>query len=77
MNKSQLRQSLIIWGNNSGENDPLETTKKISNCRKLMDAFLDGKLPLQDYLDLIESQGVDMDDYASTTASNLRHFQLV
>lgn len=77
MLKSELRKSLVLWGNNSPEHDPLETTKKINNCRKLMDAFLEGKLPLEDYLNLIESQGVDMDDYSQTVSANLRDFQLV
>lgn len=77
MMKSDLRKSLIVWGGNSENSDPLETTKKVSNCRKLMDAFLDGKLPLDDYLELIEVQGLDMDDYAETVSSNLRFFNLV
>ncbi|MGK7880511.1 MAG: hypothetical protein AB4060_10485 [Crocosphaera sp.] len=75
--KSDLRKSLIVWGGNSGNSDPLETTKKVSNCRKLMDAFLEGKLPLDDYLGLIEAQGLDLDHYAETVSSNLRFFNLV
>ncbi len=42
-----------------------------------MDAFLSGQLPLQDYLDLIETQGVDMDNYSETVATNLKDFHLV
>lgn len=76
MNKSDLRKSLILWGNRSPEHDPLQVTKKVSNCRKLMDAFLEGKLPLEDYLCLIEDQGVNMDHYDKTVSSNLKHFEL-
>ncbi len=73
---SDLRKSLIIWGNGSPQSDPSDVCSKLNNCRKLMDAFIAGKLPLQDYLDLIETQGVDMDDYSETVAANLKDFHL-
>ena len=42
-----------------------------------MDSFLDGKLPFQDYLDLMEDQNIDMDSYAETVSTNLRDLDLV
>ncbi|CCQ50137.1 hypothetical protein CWATWH8502_806 [Crocosphaera watsonii WH 8502] len=42
-----------------------------------MDSFLEGKLPFQDYLDLMEAQNIDMDSYAETVSTNLRDFNLV
>ncbi|WP_197091321.1 hypothetical protein [Crocosphaera watsonii] len=50
---------------------------QLDNCRKLMDSFLEGKLPFQDYLDLMEAQNIDMDSYAETVSTNLRDFNLV
>lgn len=77
MNKGKLRQSLILWGTPDAETDMNDLTERLNNCQKLMDLLIDGKLPLHDYLELIEAQGVDMDDYAETTANNLRSLQLV
>ncbi len=77
MNKGNLRQSLMLWGTPDTETDIHDLVERLNNCRKLMDLLIDGKLPLQDYLDLIESQGADMDSYAETTSNNLKDFQLV
>lgn len=75
--KGDLRKSLFIWGNTSPTSDLSDVCSKLNNCQKLMDAFLSGQLPLQDYLDLIETQGVDMDNYSETVATNLKDFHLV
>ncbi len=77
MLKGDLRKSLIIWGNPSPGEDLSALCSQLDNCRKLMDAFLEGKLPFQDYLDLIEAQGIDMDNYEKTVSTNLKDFQLV
>ena len=77
MNKADLRKSLFLWGTADPETNTTELVKRLHNCQKLVDAFLQGKLPVNDYLDLIEAQGVDMDDYAETTSSNLTYFGLV
>ena len=75
--KGDLRKSLIIWGNPSPNRDMTDLCSQLDNCRKLMDSFLEGKLPLQDYLDLMEAQNIDMDSYAETVSTNLRDFNLV
>lgn len=77
MLKGDLRKSLIIWGNPTPETDISALCSQLDNCRKLMDAFLEGKLSLGDYLGLIEAQGIDMDDYEKTVSTNLKDFQLV
>ncbi len=76
MNKVDLRKSLYLWTDVTPETDISDIPEKLNNCQKLVDAFLSGKLSLQDYLDLIEAQGVDLDNYAETTASNLSYFGL-
>ena len=75
--KGDLRKSLIIWGNPSPDRDMNDLCSQLDNCRKLMDSFLDGKLPFQDYLDLMEDQNIDMDSYAETVSTNLRDLDLV
>ncbi|WP_107668991.1 hypothetical protein [Cyanothece sp. BG0011] len=75
--KGDLRKSLIIWGSPSPDTNRSDIVLRLNNCQKLMDLFLDGKLPLDDYLDLIEAQGVNMDDYAETVSFNLKDFNLV
>ena len=75
--KGDLRKSLIIWGNPSPNRDMTVLCSQLDNCRKLMDSFLEGKLPFQDYLDLMEAQNIDMDSYAETVSTNLRDFNLV
>ena len=75
--KGDLRKSLIIWGNPSPNRDMTDLCSQLDNCRNLMDSFLEGKLPFQDYLDLMEAQNIDMDSYAETVSTNLRDFNLV
>ena len=75
--KGDLRKSLIIWGNPSPDKDMTDLCSQLDNCRKLMDSFLEGNLPFQDYLDLMEAQNIDMDSYAETVSTNLRDFDLV
>lgn len=76
MNKADLRKSLFLWGNANPDTNTTELVERLNNCQKLVDCFLSGKLPVDDYLDLIEAQGVDMDNYAETTSSNLTYFGL-
>ena len=75
--KGDLRKSLIIWGNPSPDKDMTDLCSQLDNCCKLMDSFLEGNLPFQDYLDLIEAQNIDMDSYAETVSTNLSDFDLV
>lgn len=75
--KGDLRKSLILWGNPSPGDDSSHICSKLDNCQKLMDLFLRGKLSLEDYLDLIETQEVDMDNYSITVGNNLKDFGLV
>ena len=75
--KGDLRKSLIIWGNPSPDRDMTDLCSQLDNCRKLMDSFLEGNLPFQDYLDLMEAQNIDMDSYEQTVSTNLRDFNLV
>ena len=75
--KGDLRKSLIIWGNPSPDKDMTDLCSQLDNCCKLMDSFLEGNLPFQDYLDLMEAQNIDMDSYAETVSTNLRDFDLV
>ena len=75
--KGDLRKSLIIWGNPSPDKDMTDLCSQLDNCCKLMDSFLEGNLPFQDYLDLIEAQNIDMDSYAETVSTNLRDLDLV
>lgn len=75
--KGDLRKSLFLWGSPSPETNVNDLCSKLNNAQKLTDLFLDGKLPLEDYLDLIEVQGVDMDNYSKTVAGNLKDFNLV
>ena len=75
--KGDLRKSLIIWGNPSPDKDMTDLCSQLDNCCKLMDSFLEGNLPFQDYLDLIEAQNIDMDSYGETVSTNLRDFNIV
>jgi len=40
-------------------------------CSKALKQLLDGQITLADYLDILEFFGMDMEDYASITDSNL------
>ncbi|MDJ0660554.1 MAG: hypothetical protein QNJ42_13860 [Crocosphaera sp.] len=75
--KGDLRKSLFLWGSPSPETNINDLCSKLNNAQKLTDLFLDGLLPLDDYLDLIESQEVDMDQYSETVGANLKDFNLV
>lgn len=71
MEKSTIRQSLSLWLTPSPEEDTREQLTKLSNCRIALDLFLEGKLPLVDYLEIINEQGVNIDDYEECVESNL------
>ena len=44
---------------------------QLDTCSKALKQLLDGKITLADYLDILEFFGMDMEDYATVTDSNL------
>lgn len=77
MNKSDLRKALAIYSSGNLDADPLAVVKKINYCREVTDLFLDGLLPMQDYLDRLESQGLDMDKHEKTVSENFHTLGIV
>ncbi|MGB5768948.1 MAG: hypothetical protein WBM32_03625 [Crocosphaera sp.] len=74
MDQHKLEQALCFWADITPDGNPIEIRKKLNNTQRYLDNFLDGNLPVQDYLGLIETQGVDMDNYEKVVKSNLRLF---
>ncbi|MDJ0509267.1 MAG: hypothetical protein QNJ64_08450 [Crocosphaera sp.] len=77
MIKERGKEALTLWVATGVETDANSIIAKLSYCNRAIDLFLDGQLPIDVFLDSIEAQGVDMDDYAETTANNLNLFGLV
>ncbi len=77
MIKQNLEKSLVVWGKPFVDSDFQEMAQRLTNCEKLTTSFLDGKLSFEAYLDLMQSQGVDMDSYEESVRSNLEYFGFV
>ncbi len=74
MIKENLENCLLVWARPYKDSDFQEMATKITNCNKLTDSFLDGQLSLEAFLDLMQTQGVDMDSYEETVTANLQTF---
>ncbi len=57
MNQHKLEQALCFWADVTPDCNPIEMRKKLNNTQRYLDNFLDGNLPVEDYLGLIETQG--------------------
>jgi hypothetical protein len=68
--KGQMREALALWIP-AGSKNVSEMLANLNACRHALDEFLDGRLPLTDYLEFLAGHGVDMDDYAEVTDDNL------
>ncbi len=73
MNKSELREALYLWIPTNGEN-ATELLNHFLVAREALDSFLDGKLSLNDYLEILSTHSVDMDSYEEIVEENLLFF---
>lgn len=71
--KGQIREALALWIPAGNENIT-DMLANLNACRQALDDFLDGRLPLSDYLEFLAAHSVDMDDYAEVTDDNLSVF---
>jgi hypothetical protein len=71
--KGEIREALSLWIPAGSENIS-DMLANLNACRQALDDFLDGLLPLEDYLEFLAAHSVDMDDYAEKTDENLSIF---
>jgi hypothetical protein len=68
--KGEIRQALALWIPSDSDNlDELLVNFNI--CRDALDSFLDGHLSLGDYLEILASCDVDVNDYCQIADDNL------
>lgn len=69
--KGKIRSSMMLWFNASapGAADQLN---RFLVCRQALDDLLDGKLCFCKYIDLLNSHGVDIEDYMDTVWLNFQ-----
>jgi hypothetical protein len=69
--KGQVREALSLWLSPMPDDDLDELLADFQVARAALDSLLDGKLSLDDYLEILAACGVNMDDYARVTENNL------
>jgi hypothetical protein len=69
--KGTLRKSMFLWLNPMPEDNLEELIMHFNQVRTALDLMLDGKISWDDYLDIAEACGVDIDSYLTTYEENL------
>lgn len=68
--KADIRGSLYPWLNLSPDDNRLEALQSFLRIRTALDDLLDFKIGWQDYLDIVQSEGVNMEDYLGIAEEN-------
>lgn len=71
MNTSLAREALSLWIAPSQGDDLTAILAAFHQCRQALDDFLAGRLPWLDYLEVLATNGVDVDDYLGVADENL------
>lgn len=74
--QSEAENSLLLWLPEGKGVDP-DNLKSLYRCHVHLDKLLCGEISLQDYCDVLSSEGVLMDAYIDTAYSNIRRTGLV
>ena len=65
-----FRECLYPWLNLQPEEDTQEALRSFLKVRNALDALLAFKISWHDYLDILESEGVDMEEYLDLAEQN-------
>lgn len=66
-----FRGSLYPWIIVEPENDNKAIIQSFSHVRNALDDLIAMKISWHEYLDILDHEGVDMDDYLTTAESNI------
>ncbi|MBD2623139.1 hypothetical protein H6G48_16220 [Microcystis flos-aquae FACHB-1344] len=72
----EIREGMRLWSP-QGLNEEVsleETSENLILCGQALTDFLSLKIDLTDYLEIVESCGVDVDDYLDVISFNLHDF---
>lgn len=67
----EFRKSLYPWIITVPEEDSTETLKSFTRIRKGLDDLIAMKISWHEYLDIVASEGVDMDEYLDVGEQNV------
>lgn len=66
----EFENSLNLWIPSSKKVDR-SILIRLNNCQQALSNLLDCEISWQDYLDILQSNGVDMDDYLNISHENI------
>lgn len=77
MSKGLLRELLWLEINTSKDDTGEYLIPLLNACRRALDAFLDGLITWDDYLDVLQSNSVNVAEYLQVVENNFREAGLV
>jgi hypothetical protein len=71
LTRDQIESAFELWINPQAPGHSIDTLTQFAIARQGLDDLLEGKIELSDYLELVASVGVPIDDYLEVTTENL------
>ena len=69
----EIRQATQLWViTDSKESDTQQLCKQLAACNTARDNLLSGLISFDDYLDVLNDNSVDIEDYSETVEDNLK-----
>lgn len=70
MTIERIREASYLWLPNSSNTDS-GSIQRLLACNSALDRMLVGDLEINDFLDIVESSGVNIEEYEKTVEENL------